>query len=248
MTASGGTPWWRSEAFKVGLALTVISAVLGLVVTWFASERSSGGGGSQPPAAAPVATATSAAAQATAAPTSDDPAPPTPAAERTTRAQAPAPTKARTTPPEDDAAPQPPKVRYLADLDPIGGLGNWKSTGAAQMRQRTYGNSVVFSPNYFNSTKLDLTYNVPLGMRYFDATVGLDDRTGVDSSVFFQVELDGSPADSGFTLGVDGTKQLHMPLGGAQRLTIRIEVLKRGPDAVNADLHAVWGDARFTVR
>ncbi|HEY5835408.1 NPCBM/NEW2 domain-containing protein [Streptomyces sp.] len=139
-----------------------------------------------------------------------------------------------------------PDVVYLSSLDPIGGLGNWKTTGSAGMGQKTYGNGIIFTPNYFNSQRLDLTFTIPSGMKHFKATVGLDDRTAPGATVFFQIQRNETPVDSGFTLGVDGRQEVNPLITGAHRLTIMVEVTKRAPDSINAPLHAVWGDARFS--
>ncbi|WP_405586713.1 NPCBM/NEW2 domain-containing protein [Streptomyces sp. NBC_01190] len=237
----------------IEVAGAIVAAIIGAgVFHSCTSDKSSDAAPPQSSASAPLYTET----PATPGPTTDPPSPsdsPSPTDFSTDSEEtAPPTTGGGDDPPAsggDDTggvAPQP-DVRYLSDLDPIGGLGNGESTGSMEMRQQPYGNSVEFSPSYFGAQRLSLTYNIPLHMRYFDATVGLDDRTGVESSVFFQVERNESPVDSGFTLGVDGTKNLHLPISGFQRITITIEVMKRGPDAVNAKLHAVWGNARFAT-
>ena len=132
---------------------------------------------------------------------------------------------------------------YLSDLKPVGGLGNDKRTGAAELASGTYGNSVIFSPRYFGSQRLDVTYNIPQGTKTFAATVGLDQETPDGTKVFF--ELSGAARDS-FTLVPGQTHEVNKGIAGTGRVTLTVEVLARpSGDAVNSLCRAVWGDARF---
>jgi len=148
---------------------------------------------------------------------------------------------------EDGGVPQP-GIRYLSNLRPVGGLGNHKSTGPAVMRQKTYGNSVIFSMKQFSPGRKDVTYNVPAGVNTFKATVGLDDETMDGFSVFFQVSRDGNAVDSGFTLRAGETKAVSEDVSGTRHLTISVEGVEAPDGVVNAPCRAVWGDAAFRDR
>lgn len=147
--------------------------------------------------------------------------------------------------PTVDATVQP-SLQYCSSLQPVGGLGNWEALGSIQMGRTTYGNSLEFSPSSFVSARLSMTFNIPSGLRHFRAQVGFDDRSVDGSSAFFQIMLGQTPVDSGFTLDVGQEKPIDLIITGAQRLTVEVEVTKRPSGTVNAPLHAVWGNARFS--
>ncbi|MEU0695181.1 NPCBM/NEW2 domain-containing protein [Streptomyces niveus] len=147
----------------------------------------------------------------------------------------------------DDPEPPPGAVTsYLSDLDPVGGLGNYKHTGTATVQRTTYGNSVIFSLNSFNGGAKTVTYNIPAGKKEFRATVGLDEKTESGCTVFFQVSFDGNPVNSGFTLPVGRTREVVEKVGGADRLTITVNGVDSPSGKVNGTCRAVWGDARFS--
>lgn len=147
----------------------------------------------------------------------------------------------------DDPEPPPgPVTSYLSDLDPVGGLGNYKHTGTATVQRTTYGNSVIFSLNSFNGGAKTVTYNIPAGKKEFRATVGLDEKTESGCTVFFQVSFDGNPVNSGFTLPVGQTRDVVEKVGDAGRLTITVNGVESPSGKVNGTCRAVWGDARFS--
>ncbi|MFD5894623.1 NPCBM/NEW2 domain-containing protein [Streptomyces sp. NPDC060366] len=142
--------------------------------------------------------------------------------------------------------PPGPVTSYLSDLDPVGGLGNYKHTGPATVQRTTYGNSVVFSLNSFNPGAKTVTYNIPAGVKEFHATVGLDEKTESGCRVFFQVSLDGNPVDKGFTLPVGRTREVIEKIGDAGRLMITVNGVESPSGKTNGICRAVWGDARLS--
>lgn len=143
---------------------------------------------------------------------------------------------------DDPAQAAPAGPSFLSDLKPVGGFGNDRRAGAAELPDGSYVDSVIFSPRYFGSDDLDLTYNVPAGAKRFQATVGPDIETEDGFKVLFQ--LSGAAGES-FTLSPGQTREVDAKLNGAGRITLRIVVTGEPPDAVNASCRAVWGNARF---
>ncbi|MFF0723973.1 NPCBM/NEW2 domain-containing protein [Streptomyces sp. NPDC004134] len=77
----------------------------------------------------------------------------------------------------------------------------------------------------------------------FSAQVGVDDETGTNGSVSFEVWADGARvADSGVLTGDKAAQPLSADIGDAQ--TVRL-VVTDGGDGVNHD-HGDWADAKFT--
>ncbi|WP_412078852.1 NPCBM/NEW2 domain-containing protein [Streptomyces xanthophaeus] len=238
--------------FKVGLVLLVIGVPFTLLTNLLSPDDPQGaagaqGGDAKPPAVAPLSPMASASsadgAYATTRPPEPPPvesAAPTMASPRD-RTPAPLPSDERIEP----AAR--PRLQYLSALEPIGGLGNWKRTGSVDMGGRTYGNSIVFASSQSPSKRMTLTYNIPVGMQHFKVTAGLDDRSPDGNAVFFQIDRDGTPVDSGFTLRVGEERPIDLSVAGARRLTIKAEVTLRPFETTNAPLRTVWGDARFAV-
>jgi hypothetical protein len=88
-----------------------------------------------------------------------------------------------------------------------------------------------------------LTYELKGGFRWFEARVGLDDRTGRDGSVTVEVLLDGKPQDLGWVgeLHGGGTKAIRLPTNGARELTLVVKFGRRG----DVQDHVNWADARL---
>ncbi len=88
-----------------------------------------------------------------------------------------------------------------------------------------------------------LTYAVPKDCRFFEALVGLDDRTGRRGDVRVRVLADGKPLD----LGADRDLTAGAPLSvrvdtaGAKELTLEVDFGQGGP----VQDHVDWVDARF---
>ncbi|MGW4687943.1 NPCBM/NEW2 domain-containing protein [Streptomyces sp. NPDC004244] len=237
---------------KVGLVLLVLGVPFALLTNLLSPDDSQGaagpqGGGAKPSAVAPLSPTPSASSGGGAPATTRPPEPPP----VETAAPATAAPRDRTPDPlTSDKRTEPaarPRLQYLSALEPIGGLGNWKRTGSVDMGGRTYGNSIVFASSQSPSKRMTLTYNVPVGMQHFKVAAGLDDRSPDGNAVFFQIDRDGTPVDSGFTLRVGEERSIDLPVAGARRLTIEAEVTLRPFETTNAPLRAVWGDARFTV-
>ncbi|WP_164252758.1 NPCBM/NEW2 domain-containing protein [Streptomyces sp. S4.7] len=249
---SGGRHSYLKDGAVVG---AVAAAVIGALVALFLKYGPEGNDGSDKVAGSPSSVATL--------PSADGTTPAPPPSEETSSAS-PSPGADEPSPPgengdegpggsggaagssADPQSPPGPVTSYLSDLDPVGGLGNYKHTGAATVQRTTYGNSVIFSLNSFNGGAKTVTYNVPAGKKEFRATVGLDERTESGCTVFFQVSFDGNPVDSGFTLPVGQTREVVEKIGGAGRLTITVNGVDSPTGKVNGTCRAVWGDARFS--
>ncbi|MGW5343494.1 NPCBM/NEW2 domain-containing protein [Streptomyces sp. NPDC004050] len=238
---------------KVGLVLLVLGVPFALLTNLLSPDDSQGaagpqGGEAKPSAVAPLSPAPSASSGGGAHATTRAPEPPP------VETAAPTTAAPRDRPPDplpsDERSTEPaarPRLQYLSTLEPIGGLGNWKRTGSVDMGGRTYGNSIVFASSQSPSKRMTLTYNIPAGMRHFKVAAGLDDRSPDGNAVFFQIDCDGTPVDSGFTLRVGEERSIDLSVAGARRLTIEAEVTLRPFETTNAPLRTVWGDARFTV-
>jgi len=89
----------------------------------------------------------------------------------------------------------------------------------------------------------DIGFYVGRECETFDARVGLDDESGANGSVSFEVWADGAKvADSGVLTNDETAQPLSADIGDAQ--TVRL-VVTDGGDGVDYD-HADWADARFT--
>ncbi|MFP3986772.1 NPCBM/NEW2 domain-containing protein [Streptomyces sp. E11-3] len=150
--------------------------------------------------------------------------------------------------PEDREAPRvaPQQMtHYLSGLDPVGGLGNFKSTGASKMNGTTYANSVRFHPSYFQSNPLSVTYNVPAGTKSLKADVGLDDETLDGYEVHFEVKRNDGSVVFQETLRAGAVHDVDKKVSGVRRITITVKVIARPSDAINNRFRAVVGNGRF---
>lgn len=76
----------------------------------------------------------------------------------------------------------------------------------------------------------------------FHATVGVDDETGSNGSVTFEVHADGAPVfDSGVLTGAGGSAAVEVSLTGAEAVSL---VVTDAGDGISFD-HADWADARL---
>jgi hypothetical protein len=88
-----------------------------------------------------------------------------------------------------------------------------------------------------------LRYNLAGRYRRFDATVGLDDQTGLRGSVRVRVVGDGKPLDTGFTgelTAKNGPVQVQANVTGVKELALEVDVGQGG----NVQDHVDWADAR----
>ena len=89
-----------------------------------------------------------------------------------------------------------------------------------------------------------LSFNLSGGYQWFEAWVGLDDRTGRDGSVLVQVLLDGKPQDLGVGGELNGQEKplpIRIPVAGARELTLVVLFGRRG----DVQDHVDWADARL---
>jgi hypothetical protein len=89
-----------------------------------------------------------------------------------------------------------------------------------------------------------LTYDLAGGYEWFEARVGLDDRTGRQGSVRIQVLVDGRPqalGNEGEWTGGDPPRLVRVPLTGAKELTLVVQFGRYG----DVGDHVDWADARL---
>lgn len=83
----------------------------------------------------------------------------------------------------------------------------------------------------------ELVYDLKGLYSDFEAKVGVDDETGSNGSVAFEIYLDGQLAyDSGALLGSDSPHAIAVDVSGAQQMRL---VTTDGGDNINFD-HADW--------
>ncbi len=89
-----------------------------------------------------------------------------------------------------------------------------------------------------------LTFDLAGGYRWFEAVVGLDERTGRAGSARLEVLVDGkpqTPADIRELAGSDPPRMIRIPVTGAQELTLVVKFGSRG----DVQSHVDWADARL---
>jgi hypothetical protein len=87
-----------------------------------------------------------------------------------------------------------------------------------------------------------LTYDLAGQYRWFEALVGLDDRTGKEGSVRVQVAVDGAVHEIGGELrSVDGARPVRLRVAGARQLTVLVLFGQHG----DVQDHLDWVDARL---
>jgi beta-galactosidase len=89
-----------------------------------------------------------------------------------------------------------------------------------------------------------LTFTLAGGYQWFEAWVGLDDRTGRDGTVLVQVVLDGKPQDLGAAGELKGQEKplpIRIPVAGVRELTLSVLFGRRG----DVQDHVNWADARL---
>jgi hypothetical protein len=88
-----------------------------------------------------------------------------------------------------------------------------------------------------------LTYDLAGGYEWFEALVGLDDRTGRQGSVRVAVLVDGRPqeAGDGDLAGCGPPRPLRVRVAGARELTLVVRFGCRG----DVQDHVDWAEARL---
>lgn len=139
------------------------------------------------------------------------------------------------------------QVRYLTDVDPIGGYGNWTREDVAVVAENVLSQSIVFAPSLFSQAPKKLAFKVPSGLGGFRATIGLDDETlpGYVAQVLI-TRQDGSTV-AGRTLRPGEPFEVTESVAGAGTITITLSIVEWASDAVNSRPHVVVGDGRFVA-
>ena len=89
----------------------------------------------------------------------------------------------------------------------------------------------------------DVRYAMNGGCTSFTTKVGLDDETGANGSIDFQIFADGTKlADSGLMTSTTATQTLTVDVTG--RTTLQL-VITDGGDGISYD-HGDWADAKIT--
>jgi hypothetical protein len=89
-----------------------------------------------------------------------------------------------------------------------------------------------------------LAFNLSGGYQWFEARVGLDDRTGRNGNVLVQVLVDGKPQDLGAAGELNGPEKplrIRVPVARARELTLVVLFGRRG----DVQDHVDWADARL---
>jgi hypothetical protein len=89
-----------------------------------------------------------------------------------------------------------------------------------------------------------LTFDLAGGYQWFEAWVGLDDRTGREGSVLIQVLVDGKPHDLGVAGELRGQEKplpVRVRVAGARELTLSVLFGQHG----DVQDHVDWADARL---
>jgi hypothetical protein len=89
-----------------------------------------------------------------------------------------------------------------------------------------------------------VTYALPEGTRYFEATVGLDEVSGRRGRVRVRVLLDGKPADLGWDkelTGRDKPLRIRLDVSRGREITLAVDFGTRG----DVQAHVNWADARL---
>ncbi len=89
-----------------------------------------------------------------------------------------------------------------------------------------------------------VTYRLDGGYKRFEATAGLDARTGREGTARIRVLADGKPLTlpgDGEVVGGTGPLAVGVDVGGVKELTLEVDYLRRGPVQGNVN----WVDARL---
>ena len=89
-----------------------------------------------------------------------------------------------------------------------------------------------------------LTFDLSGGYQWFEAWVGLDDRTGNEGSVVIGVRVDGKPIDLGPAkelTGRDKPLPVRVRVAGAREVTLEVLFGRHG----DVQDHVDWADARL---
>ena len=89
-----------------------------------------------------------------------------------------------------------------------------------------------------------LTYELDAGYAWFEALVGLDDRSGKGGSVLVEVLVDSKLADIGSQAELthaSGPRAIRLPVKGAKELTLVVKFGRHG----DVQDHVNWADARL---
>jgi glucose/arabinose dehydrogenase len=149
------------------------------------------------------------------------------------------------------AAPPPPTIVYLSDLNPTTQTNGW----GPYERDRSNGeqgasdggtitlNGVTFAKGLGVHAQSDLTFALAGQYSRFEARIGLDDEVGSAGSVVFRVLTDGGVQlfNSGAMTGSSATQTVNVDVTGRQTLRLIVDT-----NGNNFDDHADWGDAKLT--
>ena len=136
-------------------------------------------------------------------------------------------------------------VRYLTEIEPIGGYGNNERDEPAELGDVPLTKSIVFSPGVFGKEVKPLSFNVTTGLTGFRATVGLDGDTLPDYVAQVTItRRDGSTVSS-LKLRSGEVHNVSEDVSGAGLITVEVSILEWASDAINSRPKVVLGDGRF---
>jgi hypothetical protein len=144
-------------------------------------------------------------------------------------------------------------TRYVSDLTPVSATSGWgpietdRSNGeqaAGDGRTLTL-NGQTFAKGLGVHSASDVRYALNNACSAFRAQVGVDDETGSDGTVVFQVWADGVKLfDSGVMNASSATQSVDVSVSGRNQLALIVTDAGDG----NAHDHADWADARLTCQ
>jgi hypothetical protein len=140
---------------------------------------------------------------------------------------------------------------YLSDLEPsryehtpfLGVHWPYVADGSVAGRDLRLGGS-TYDKGIGMHSDSRLTFNLGGAYQWFEALVGLDEKTGKGGDVVIEVLVDGKPQDvgiGGHLTGRDAPRAIRVNVAGAGELTLVVK-FGRGGDVQD---HVDWADARL---
>jgi hypothetical protein len=136
-------------------------------------------------------------------------------------------------------------VRYLTDLEEVDGTVWEGEVSTIGVNKVTCNNSMTVSLNTFNGGNKISTWNIPAGSKNFTTKLGLDNRTEDGVTALFQIYVDDSPVNSGYSVGVLTVKDVKVDLSGARRIKLVVRGTGNGGAGPGHVGDATWCDPRF---
>jgi hypothetical protein len=135
---------------------------------------------------------------------------------------------------------KPASYEYVPYLDETWPLGVDATAGGRELRL----GASVYAKGLGMHSRSRVTYRLDGGYKRFEATAGLDARTGREGAARVRVLADGKPLalpGDGELVGGKGPLAVGVDVAGVKELTLEVDYLRRGPVQGNVN----WVDARL---